>query len=308
VVAGRGGAAPSSLGIDAYEHEPTCTQSSGPTECAGMIRCDTRIWGDAAQSVIGQSRTARLGGNTGASAMPSTLLIGRKLPSAVSYRRQSVGLPISWPGLHGADFDLPGCLSGAKCRRIAWVGVSPSRSAVAAVPTAAVHPKTAALHPKMSRVMVGVMVIAPSIAVSVAVAAVAAVAVAAAAHPDTALRCPPPAGATVRVAAVPVTTVAVAPMVVMPMVVMRPAEFCETIAVHPTETTAVHPTTAVHSATTAAVPTAATAVGRRTQRRAAHGNRHCGYSNRYLTKRHDAHPCLTFEHPSLLRIKLVTCD
>jgi hypothetical protein len=70
VVAGRCGAAPSSLGIDAYEHEPTCTQSSGPTECAGMIRCDTRIWGDAAQSVIGQSGRHGWGGNTGASAMP----------------------------------------------------------------------------------------------------------------------------------------------------------------------------------------------------------------------------------------------
>jgi hypothetical protein len=44
-------------------------------------------------------------------------------------------------------------------------------------------------------------------------------------------------------------------------------------AAHPK--TAVHPTTAVHSATTA-VPAAATAAGRRTQRRAAHGNRHCG--------------------------------
>ena len=57
-------------GIDAYEHEPTCTQSSGPAECAGMIRCDTRIWGDAAQSVIGQSGRHGWGGNTGASAMP----------------------------------------------------------------------------------------------------------------------------------------------------------------------------------------------------------------------------------------------
>jgi hypothetical protein len=43
-------------------------------------------------------------------------------------------------------------------------------------------------------------------------------------------------------------------------------------AAHPK--TAVHPTTTVHP--TAAVPAAATAAGRCTQRRAAHGNRHCG--------------------------------
>jgi hypothetical protein len=30
------------LGLDAYENEPTCSESSGPTECAGMIRCDMR--------------------------------------------------------------------------------------------------------------------------------------------------------------------------------------------------------------------------------------------------------------------------
>jgi DNA polymerase I len=30
------------LALDAHESEPTCTESSGPTECAGMIRCDMR--------------------------------------------------------------------------------------------------------------------------------------------------------------------------------------------------------------------------------------------------------------------------
>jgi hypothetical protein len=33
------------LGLDAHESEPTCTESSGPTECAGMIRCDMREQG-----------------------------------------------------------------------------------------------------------------------------------------------------------------------------------------------------------------------------------------------------------------------
>jgi len=28
--------------LDAHENEPTCTESSGPTECAEMIRCDMR--------------------------------------------------------------------------------------------------------------------------------------------------------------------------------------------------------------------------------------------------------------------------
>jgi hypothetical protein len=45
-----------------------------------------------------------------------------------------------------------------------------------------------------------------------------------------------------------------------------------------TKAAAVHPKSApaaVHSATTA-VPATATAAGRRTQRRAAHGNRQCG--------------------------------
>jgi hypothetical protein len=31
--------------LDAYENEPTCGQSSGPTECGGMIRCDMREQG-----------------------------------------------------------------------------------------------------------------------------------------------------------------------------------------------------------------------------------------------------------------------
>jgi hypothetical protein len=30
---------------DAHENEPTCGQFSGPTECAGMISRDARIWG-----------------------------------------------------------------------------------------------------------------------------------------------------------------------------------------------------------------------------------------------------------------------
>jgi hypothetical protein len=88
---------------------------------------------------------------------------------------------------------------------------------------------------------------------------------AARAHPDPI----PPAGAT-GVAAVPVvvaTTAAEAPMVVT----KAAADPCEATAV---------PTPAVPAATTAAH-------GRRTQCRAAHGNRHRGYSNRYLPK-HDA--------------------
>jgi hypothetical protein len=32
-------------GLDARENEPTCAQFSGPTVCAGMIRCDVRITG-----------------------------------------------------------------------------------------------------------------------------------------------------------------------------------------------------------------------------------------------------------------------
>jgi hypothetical protein len=31
--------------LDAHENEPTCAQSSGLTECAGMIRCDMRELG-----------------------------------------------------------------------------------------------------------------------------------------------------------------------------------------------------------------------------------------------------------------------
>jgi hypothetical protein len=32
-------------GLDAHENEPTCAQSSGATECSGMIRCDMREQG-----------------------------------------------------------------------------------------------------------------------------------------------------------------------------------------------------------------------------------------------------------------------
>jgi hypothetical protein len=31
--------------LDAHANKPPCAQFSGPTGCAGMIRCDTRIWG-----------------------------------------------------------------------------------------------------------------------------------------------------------------------------------------------------------------------------------------------------------------------
>ncbi len=137
---------------------------------------------------------------------------------------------------------------------------------------------------------------------------------AAAAHPDTARRCPPPAGATTPCGAEPDEAAAAAPT---PVAVPKSshaegsASHAEGSASHgegsashgeaPATSHGEAPATAMANAAgpceaTAVRPTAAH--GRRIQSQAANGNRRGCQPNRYLAKHHDAQ-LLCCEHPSL---------
>jgi hypothetical protein len=138
---------------------------------------------------------------------------------------------------------------------------------------------------------------------------------AAAAHPDTARRCPPPAGATTPCRAEPDEAAAAAPT---PVAVPKSshaegsASHAEGSASHAEGSATSHgegsatshgeaPATAMANAAgpceaTAVRPTAAH--GRRIQSQAANGNRRGCQPNRYLAKHHDAQ-LLCCEHPSL---------
>ncbi len=130
---------------------------------------------------------------------------------------------------------------------------------------------------------------------------------AAAAHPDTARRCPPPAGATTPCGAEPDEAAAAAPT---PVAVPKSshaegsASHAEGSASHGEAPATSHGEAPATAMANAAGPCEATAVrptaahGRRIQSQAANGNRRGCQPNRYLAKHHDAQ-LLCCEHPSL---------
>src|SRR5262245_22432536 len=128
-----------------------------------------------------------------------------------------------------------------------------------------------------------------------------------AAHPHAPLWSPPPAGATIRgvglVIAVPIratVVISIRAAIVISMLVPTAVERVGTGASHAVAgatAAAVRPTTHDRASAAMRSTAASTFSRRRTERRAAHGNRRSGQTNRYLAH-HDAHSVCA-EHPSL---------